>query len=92
MDPLSSILGPWGQFGIIGSVVVTLGVAVVFLFRRYEALQVRFDSLHEARRLDAKECGERYFDMLTRKFETDNKMADGMEAFERVVDKVVKPT
>jgi hypothetical protein len=29
--------------------------------------------------------------MLVKDMESNNRMADGMEAFERVVDKVVKP-
>ncbi len=92
MDPaLNSIIGPWGQLGIVGSVVIALGVANVVQWRRNEALQAKCDALHDARLQDSSKCTERYIDMLARKLETDNRMADGMEAFERVVDKV-KPT
>jgi len=92
MDPaLNSIIGPWGQLGVVGSVVLALGAVNVFQWRRQEALQRAIDALHEARLQDSSKCTERYIDMLTRKLESDNRMADGMEAFERIVDKV-KPT
>lgn len=92
MDPaLNSIIGPWGQWGIVGSVVVALGLVNVFQWRRNETLQSKCDALHEARRADAEKCTEKYVDILVKNLETNNRMADGMEAFERVVDKV-KPS
>jgi len=92
MDPaLNSIIGPWGQFGIVGSVVLALGVVNVFQWRRSEGHQRTVDALHAARLADSKECQEKYVDILVKNLETNNRMADGMEAFERVVDKV-RPT
>jgi hypothetical protein len=91
MDPLNSIIGPWGQLGIVGSVVLALGAANVFQWRERAGLQTKCDALHEARRQDAERCQEKYVDILVKNLETNNRMADGMEAFERVVDKV-KPT
>ena len=92
MDPaLNSIIGPWGQLGVVGSVVLALGAANIFQWRRQESLQRAIEALQDARLQDAWRCTERYIDMLAKKIETDNRMADGMEAFERIVDKV-KPT
>lgn len=89
MDPaLNGIIGPWGQLGIVGSVVLTLGVVNVFQWRKIETLQATINALYEARRRDAEKCGERFVEMLVKNLETQNRMADGMEAFERVVDKV----
>lgn len=89
MDPaLNSIIGPWSQLGIVGSVVLALGVLNVFQYRERSALQTKNEALHEARRLDAERCQEKYVDILVKNLETNNRMADGMEAFERVVDKV----
>ena len=89
MDPaLNSIIGPWGQLGIVGSVVLTLGAVNVIQWRRQETLQRTIDALHEARQQQSSKCTERYIDMLTNKLATDNRMADGMAAFERIVYKV----
>ena len=89
MDPaLNHILAPWAQYGVLGSVVIALGVVNIVQWRRNEALQGRCDALQEARRQDSEKCGERFVEMLVRNLETQNRMADGMEAFERVVDKV----
>lgn len=88
MDPTSAIIGPWAQYGIIGSVVIAQGVLNVVLWRWGEGKQKSIDALHEARRADVERCGDRFIDMLTKNLETQNRMADGMEAFERVVDKV----
>lgn len=88
MDPLNSILGPWAQLGIVGSVVITLGAVNVFQWRRSEGQQQAINALYAARLIDSKECQEKYVDILVKNLETNNRMADGMEAFERVVDKV----
>jgi hypothetical protein len=89
MDPaLNLIIGPWAQLGIVGSVVLALGAVNIVQWRRHETLQRTIDALHEARLQDSSRCTERYIDMLAKKLETDNRMADGMEAFERIVDKV----
>lgn len=89
MDPaLNSIIGPWGQLGIVGSVVLALGAVNILQWRRSGDLQKNIDTLHEARRADAERCTDKYTDILVKNLETNNRMADGMEAFERVVDKV----
>lgn len=78
-----AIVKTWAERGLVGAVVLSLGIVVILFWRK-------IDALHEARRVDHKECTDRYTDMLARKIESDNRMADGMEAFERVVDKVTK--
>lgn len=78
-----AIIRTWAERGLVGAVVLALGIVAVIFWRK-------IDALHEARRVDAKECTDRYADMLARKIESDNRMADGMEAFVRVVDKVTK--
>lgn len=90
-DPLNTIMAPWAQLGIVGSVVLTLAAVNIFQWRRNETLQTKNDALHEARRADGERCTEKYVDILVKNLETNNRMADGMEAFERVVDKV-RPT
>ena len=79
-----AIVKTWAERGLVGAVVLSLGVVVILFWRK-------IDALHEARRVDSKECTDRYTDMLAKTIESNNRMADGMEAFERVVDKVVKP-
>jgi hypothetical protein len=78
-----AIIRTWAERGLVGSVVIALAVVAIMLWRKV-------DALHEARRVDSKECTDRYTDMLAKTIESNNRMADGMEAFERVVDKVVK--
>lgn len=79
-----AIIRTWAERGLVGAVVLALGLVVVLFWRK-------IDALHESRRLDAKECTDRYTEMLAKNIESNNRVADGMEAFERVVDKVVKP-
>ena len=90
MDPTLTAAGlqPWAQMGIVGSVVVVEAVVVIALWRWGEGKQREINALHEARRLDAERCSDKYVDILVKNLETNNRMADGMEAFERVVDKV----
>lgn len=76
-----AIIRTWAERGLIGSVVIALAIVAVMLWRKV-------DALHEARRLDSKECTDRYTDMLTRNIESNNRVADSVEAFVRVVDKV----
>jgi len=78
-----AIVKTWAERGLVGSVVIALAVVAVMLWRKV-------DALHEARRVDSKECTDRYTDMLAKMIESNNRQADGMEAFERVVDKVTK--
>jgi hypothetical protein len=86
-----AIVKTWAERGLVGAVVLSLGVVVVLLWRWADGKQSKVEALHEARRQDNKECTDRYIEMLTKTIESNNRMADGMEAFERVVDKVVKP-
>lgn len=79
-----AIVKTWAERGLVGAVVLSLGLVVILFWRK-------IDALHEARRQDNKECTDRYTDMLARNIESNNRVADGIEAFERVVDKVVKP-
>ena len=85
-----AIVKTWAERGLVGAVVLSLGIALVVVCRWALSKDAKIDALHEARRLDAKECTDRYADMLVRNTESNNRMADGMEAFERIVDKVVK--
>ena len=89
MDSAISVaLAPWAQYGILGSVVIVLALVSVAQWRDRMALLKRIDELHDARLADSERCTARYVDMLTRNSEILNRMADGMEAFERVVDRV----
>lgn len=81
MDPaLNGIVGPWGQFGIVGSVVVALGAVCWFQWRHIRDVGAQ----HLA---DVKACGERHADLLVKKIESDNALAN---ALERLSDRVAK--
>lgn len=88
---LNAAIAPWAQLGIVGSVVLVLGIVNVLQWKRGATMQLTIDGLHSARLADSKECTTKYTDMLVKNLETNNRMADGMEAFERVVDRV-RPT
>jgi hypothetical protein len=80
MDPaLNGIIGPWGQLGIVGSVVLALGACVIFLWR----------SLSEARAAhlgEVKACAAQTLDIAMKKIESDNNLARALEGLEKVVE------
>ncbi len=78
MDPTGAIIAPWAQFGIVGSVTLALGVAVVYLWR----------SLHEAKDgpAEVRACAAQMLDVTIRKIESDNRLADALEGVEKVVE------
>jgi hypothetical protein len=79
MDPTGAIIAPWAQFGIVGSVTLALGVAVIYLWR----------SLHEAKEAhlaEVRACAAQMLDVTIRKIESDNRLADALEGVEKVVE------
>lgn len=79
MDPaLNHILAPWAQFGIVGSVVLALGAVAWLQWRHIVAL----GAAHLA---DVKACGDRHAELLARKIESDNALAN---AIERIGDRI----
>jgi hypothetical protein len=85
---LNSVLGPWAQLGITGSVVVALALANIFQWRRQEALHRAIDALQESRLSDRDKQLDRIVALLTSGLQTSNRVADGMEAMERIFAKV----
>ena len=93
MDAAAQVaLAPWAQYGILGSVVIVLVLVNIVQWRDRTELLKTINDLHQARLADSDRGTVRYVDMLTKNAEIMNRMADGMEAFERVVDKVRSPT
>lgn len=78
MDPTGAIIAPWAQYGIVGSVVIALGVVAWMQW-------LHIKTLGEAHLLDVKACGDRYADLLGKKIESDNALAN---ALERIGDRI----
>lgn len=78
-DPVSAVMGPWAQLGIVGSVVIALGIVCVFLWRALS--DSKKDHLAEV-----KFCAAQMLDVTVKKIESDNKLADALEGLERVVE------
>jgi hypothetical protein len=78
-DPLTSLIGPWGQFGIWGAVVVALGWAVLHLWKNLN--ESRTAHLTEVRR-----CGDEMRDMAVKQIDSNHKLASALEGVERIVE------
>lgn len=78
MDPLTPILGPWGQMGILGSIVVSLGTVVVYQWNHIKALTA-------AHLADVKEYADKYSGILLENSKTQTALAN---AIERIGDKL----
>jgi hypothetical protein len=85
---LNQIVGPWAQLGIVGTVVLALAVANIVQWRRAESLQRTIDQLHDARLADRDRHADRIADLLVKSLDTSNRVSDGMEAMERIFEKV----
>lgn len=85
---LNAILGPWAQLGITGSVVIALALANIVQWRRHEALRRAMEAVQEARLSDRDKQFDRMVALLATSLETSNRVADGMEAMERIFKKV----
>src|SRR3979490_700570 len=79
MDPaLNGIIAPWAQLGIVGSVVLALGVTVYLQWRHIV-------DLYAAHLADVKACAAANADLLIKKAESDNALAN---AIERIGDRI----
>lgn len=78
LDPLTPIIGPWGQFGIVGAVVVALGWAVVHLWHKLHAA-------NDAHLAEVRRCGDEMREMAIKKIESDHKLANALEGVEKIV-------
>jgi hypothetical protein len=79
MDPaLNAIIAPWAQLGIVGSIVLALGVTVYLQWRHIV-------DLYSAHLADVKACAASNADLLLKKTESDNALAN---ALERVSDRI----
>lgn len=81
MDPTTAIIAPWAQLGIVGSVVIALGVVAWMQWHHIKTL----GAAHMA---DVKACGDRHADLLVKKIESDNALAN---ALDRLSDRI-KPS
>lgn len=80
MDPaLNSVIGPWGQLGIVGTVVIALGWAVLHLWKSLN--ESRSAHLTEVRR-----CGDEMRDMAVKQIDSNHKLASALEGVERIVE------
>ena len=82
------IVGPWAQLGIVGTVVLALAVANIVQWRRAEGLQRTIDALHDARLADREKFSDRIADLLIKSIDASNRVSDGMQAMERIFEKV----
>jgi hypothetical protein len=57
-------------------------------WRRGEGLQRTIDALHDARLADRDKHADRISDLLVKSLDTSNRVSDGMEAMERIFEKV----
>jgi hypothetical protein len=74
----TAIVAPWAQYGILGSVVLALGVVVVFQWRHINYVVA-------AHMADVKACADRYADLMTKKIESDNALTN---VIERIGDRI----
>lgn len=89
MDPLAIVLGPWGQLGVCGAVVVAVSLVA---WRLWEYLKVR-DLAHDAEMkaqrdahlADVKAYGDKYAEILVENSKTQTALAT---AIERIGDKI----
>ena len=72
MDPTTAIIAPWAQLGIVGSVVLALGAVAWMQWHHIKTLGA-------AHLLDVKACGDRYADLLSKKIESDNALANALD-------------
>lgn len=77
-DPLTPILGPWSQFGVVGAVVVALGWVAVHLWQKLHAAQT-------AHMTEVRKCGDDMRDLAVKKIESEMKMANALDGLETVV-------
>ena len=75
---LNGIIAPWAQLGILGSVVLALCVTVYLQWRHIV-------DLYAAHLADVKACAASNADLLLKKTESDNALAN---ALERVSDRI----
>jgi hypothetical protein len=74
--------------GVTGSGVIALAVATIVQRRRKEALHRAMETLQQVRLADPDRQFDRLAALLPISIETGNRIADGMEAMERILWKV----
>ena len=73
MDPaICGIIAPWAQLGIVGSVVLALGVTVYLQWQHIKEQAA-------AHLADVKACATSNADLLVKKIESDNALANALE-------------
>jgi hypothetical protein len=78
MDPINAIIGPWGQWGIVGSVVVALGTVCYIQWNHIKTQAA-------AHLADVKAYGDKYAEILVENSKTQTALAN---AIERIGDKI----
>lgn len=80
MDQVTAaVLGPWQQFGLVGSVVIALSAAIVMLWRA-------LDSRTVAHLRAVEKCHEQTLDISVKQTEANNRMASALDGLEKVVE------
>jgi len=77
-DPLTPLLGVWGQLGIVGSVVIALAWIAYHLWQKLHATSA-------AHLAEVKSCATVMQDVAVKKIESELKMANALEGLETVV-------
>lgn len=78
MDPTQVIIGPWAQYGVLGSVVVALGLVC---WKLWQAL----DKRTEAHMAAVERCHEKTLDMTIKNIEAQNRMSDALDGNSKVM-------
>ena len=72
MDPTQAIIGPWAQYGALGSVVIALGF---ICWRLWQAL----DKRTEAHMAAVESCHEKTMDITIKNIEAQNRMSESLD-------------
>lgn len=80
---IESALGPWTQLGVVGSVVISLAVIGILLWRKLEASQ-------QARLDEAKAFAKQTLDAAVANIHSNNKLADAFEGLQRLLEAALK--
>jgi hypothetical protein len=78
-DPVSTLMAPWAQLGIVGAVVMALGWAVWHLWHKLQ-------EQHTAYIAEVKSCAHEMRELVASKIQSEHKMADALEGLRDVID------
>lgn len=85
MDPISALLGPWAQLGVVGTVVIALALDRRSLWTRIKELTEKGDRAADRHLADVKDCAEKNAQIVS---ENTKAYAALASAIERMGDKL----